>query len=240
MQALIEEFDRLGCTVLEADTDGIYLSSEAYFEQPKALLAKMGRVLPKGIELEYDGRYDAMFCYKAKNYALYNGGKITLRGSAFRSRGIEPYLKQLSYRLIQYLLGAVTEAPEELLKDFRQRIHYYKMPVDQLAKSEMLSQNPDNYQRNIAAGGKPRRASLEVALKMLPQPKMGERVSYYILPREKGQTSDWQRARPLDSYDALQAPYDPTYYLKKLDDLEKRYAAFLDIEPENDGQGMLL
>ena len=240
LQALIEEFDRLGCTVLEADTDGIYLSSEAYFEQPKALLAKMGRVLPKGIELEYDGRYDAMFCYKAKNYALYNGGKITLRGSALRSRGIEPYLKQLSDRLIQYLLGAVTEAPEELLKDFRQRIHDYKMPVDQLAKSEMLSQNPDNYQRNIAAGGKPRRASLEVALKMLAQPKMGERVSYYILPREKGQTSDWQRARPLDSYDALQAPYDPTYYLKKLDDWEKRYAAFLDIEPENDGQGMLL
>ena len=240
LQALIEEFDRLGCTVLEADTDGIYLSSEAYFEQPEALLAKMGKVLPKGIELEYDGKYDAMFCYKAKNYALYDGGKITLRGSALRSRGIEPYLKQLSDRLIQYLLGAVSEAPEELLKDFRERIPEFKMPVDQLAKSEILSQNPENYQRNIAAGGKPRRASLEVALKMSPQPKMGERVSYYILPREKGQTSDWQRARPLDSYDAMQAPYDPTYYLKKLEDWEKRYAAFLDIEPESDGQGMLL
>ena len=26
--------------------------------------------MPPGIELEYDGSYDAMFCYKAKNYAL--------------------------------------------------------------------------------------------------------------------------------------------------------------------------
>ena len=231
LQALIEEFDRLGCTVLEADTDGIYLSSEEYYEQPEALLAKMGKVLPKGIELEYDGKYDSMFCYKAKNYALYDGGKITLRGSALRSRGIEPYLKQLSDRLIQYLLGAVTEAPEELLKDFRERISVYKMPIDQLAKSEMLSQNPENYQRNIAAGGKPRRASLEVAIKISPQPKMGERVSYYILPREKGQTSDWQRARPLDDYNPATAPYDPKYYLKKLDDWEKRYAPFLELEP---------
>ena len=105
------------------------------------------------------------------------------------------------------------------------------MPIDQLAKSEMLSQNPENYQRNIAAGGKPRRASLEVALKISPQPKMGERVSYYILPREKGQTSDWQRARPLDDYNPATAPYDPKYYLKKLDDWEKRYAPFLELEP---------
>ena len=163
-----------------------------------------------------------------------------MRGSALRSRGIEPYLKQLSDRLINYLLGAVKEAPEELLKDFRERIPEYKMPVAQLAKSEMLSQNPENYERNIAAGGKPRRASLEVALKMSPQPKMGERVSYYILPREKGQTSDWQRARPLADYDAMKAPYDPKYYLKKLDDWQNRYASFLEIEPEGGEQGMLL
>lgn len=241
LQALIDEFDRLGCTVLEADTDGIYLASEEYYSQPEALLAKMSSVLPKGIELEYDGQYDAMFCYKAKNYALYDGGKITLRGSALRSRGTEPYLKQLSDRLIHYVLGAVKEAPETLLKDFRTRIADQTMPVDQLAKSEMLSQNPEIYERNMAAGGKPRRASAEVALKMTPQPKMGDRVSYYILPREKGQTSDWQRARPLGSYDKLSAPYDPKYYLKKLDDWEKRYAAFLEIEPEpaDDAQGSL-
>ncbi len=32
-------------------------------------------ILPPGIELEFDGRYEAMFCYKAKNYALYDGGR---------------------------------------------------------------------------------------------------------------------------------------------------------------------
>jgi len=92
LQALIDEFAKHGCTILEADTDGIYLSSEKYFQNPDALLALVAPILPPGIELEYDGRYTAMFCYKAKNYALYDGKKITLRGSALRSRGIEPYL----------------------------------------------------------------------------------------------------------------------------------------------------
>ncbi len=240
LQKLIDEFDRLGCTVLEADTDGIYLSSSDYFDEPDKLLAKMSGVLPPGIELEYDGSYASMFCYKAKNYALYDGKKITLKGSALRSRGIEPYLKKLSDRLIQYLLGVTAEPTETLLLDYREKIAALDMPLTELAKSEILSQNPDAYEQNMAAGGKPRRASAEVALKLNPRPRMGDRVSYYILPREKGQTSDWQRARPLQEFDRAHAPYDPKYYLKKLDDWQERYATFLDIKPEGGVQGELL
>mgnify|MGYP001178335571 CR=1 FL=1 len=240
LQTLIEEFERNGCTPLEADTDGIYLSSREYFATPGALLEKMQRVLPAGIELEFDGSYRAMFCYKAKNYALYDGQKITLKGSALRSRGIEPFLKKLSDQLIRYLLGADSEKPEERLAQYRQSITDGTMPVSELAKSEILSQNPDAYEQHIAAGGKPRRASAEVALRMNPRPRMGDRVNYYILPKQKGQTSDWQRARSLSEFDPQSAPYDPSYYLKKLDDWQERYAAFLDIKPLGGVQGELL
>ncbi len=80
LQQLIDEFVRHGCSVLEADTDGIYLSADAYFEKPEKLLALVVPILPAGIELEFDGRYDAMFCYKAKNYALYQSGRIDPEG----------------------------------------------------------------------------------------------------------------------------------------------------------------
>ena len=106
LQALIDEFGRHGCRILEADTDGIYLSSEDHFDEPEELLALVVADLPPGIELEFDGRYEAMFCYKAKNYALYDGGRIVLRGSALRSRGIEPFLQRLTDQLIRFLLGA--------------------------------------------------------------------------------------------------------------------------------------
>ncbi len=240
LQQLIEEFSRHGCEILEADTDGIYLSSQDYYERPEALLDLVASILPRGIELEYDGRYAAMFCYKSKNYALYDGEKITLRGSAFRSRGIEPFLQRLTDQMISFLLGATPESPVALLDDWRRRIAERTAPVLELAKSETLGQNPDAYERFIAEGGKPRRAAAEAALQLTPRPRMGERVSYYITAKQKGRTSDWQRARPVVLYDAAAAPYDPAYYTDKLDDWLERYGTFLGIKPAGGVQGELL
>lgn len=162
LQRLIAEFAKQGCTILEADTDGIYLSSEKYHETPDALLALVAPILPTGIELEYDGRYVAMFCYKMKNYALYDGKKVTLRGSALRSRGIEPFLKMLSDQLITFLLGVSKDSPVVLLEDYRKRLAARSLPVTELAKSETLNQNPEMYERLIAEeesrAGPPRRS----------------------------------------------------------------------------------
>ncbi|MEX2045517.1 MAG: DNA polymerase domain-containing protein, partial [Opitutus sp.] len=227
LQALIVGFARQGCTILEADTDGIYLSSEGHFENPDALLALIAPILPPGIELEHDGSYRAMFCYKAKNYALYDGRKVTLRGSALRSRGIEPYLKKLTTRLIRFLLGVSNESPLELAEDYRRRLVTLAVPVAELARSETLSQGPEAYERFIAGGGKPRRASLEAALQLQPRPRAGERMTYYMTARSKGRGSDWQRARPLALYDPVQAPYDADHYTKKLNDWIERYGVFL-------------
>ncbi len=240
LQQLIDEFAKYGCTILEADTDGIYLSSEEYFATPEGLLGLVAPILPAGIELEHDGRYAAMWCYKAKNYALYDGEKVILRGSALRSRGIEPYLKKLSERLIYFLVGAASESPVPMVADYRRRLAGREVPVAELAKSETLNQNPAAYEQLIAGGGKPRRASAEVALQLSPRPRMGERVSYYITAKAKGKTSDWQRARALSLYDPAAAPYDPTYYADKLDDWLERYGRFIGVKPLGDGQGELL
>jgi len=228
LQSLIARLVELGATILEADTDGIYLSSAAHFDAPEVLLKQVSTVLPTGIELEYDGRYQAMFCYKAKNYALYDGKKVTLKGSALRSRGIEPYLKRLNDSLISNLLGAGGESPTDLVLHYREEIVAIRIPVTELAKTETLNQNPETYERFIAGGGKPRRAPAEVALKMNPSPRMGDRISYYIQPRQRGQTTNWQRARAVADYDPIQAPYDPSFYLKKLADWVTKYGSFLD------------
>src|SRR5439155_11322565 len=117
------------------------LSSEAFFENPDALLRLVAPILPAGIELEHDGSYTAMFCYKAKNYALFDGKKITLRGSALRSRGTEPYLKKLTDQLIHFLLGASTESPLVMLEDYRKKLVVLAVPVAELAKGESLNQS---------------------------------------------------------------------------------------------------
>jgi len=244
LQALIDEFSRHGCTILEADTDGIYLSSAEYFDRPADLLALVVPILPPGIELEFDGRYDGMFCYKAKNYALRQDGVVTLRGSALRSRGIEPYLKRLTDRLIDYLLGVSAESPLHLIEQYRQQLGARSLVVAELAKGEVLSMNPDAYERFIAGGGKPRRAAAEAALQMATRPRMGERVTYFITPRQKGRASDWQRAKPVEAFHPTEAPYDPEHYAAKLDDWLERYGRFLGVKPPPAGadprQGELL
>ena len=177
-----------------------------------------------------------MFCYKAKNYALLDGTKIILRGSAFRSRGIEPYLQRLTDQLIRWLLGAGGDSPLSLLEDYRRRIAQKTAPVAELAKSETLGQNPDAYERFVAEGGKPRRAAAEAALLLKPRAR-GHGGAPHLLHHDRkakgrGPTSDWQRARPVSLFDPEAAPYDPGYYAQKLDDWLERYGTFLGIKPE--------
>ncbi len=241
LQKLVDAFTAQGCTLLEADTDGIYVSSPSDHDDPEALLARITPVLPAGIELEYDGRYESMFCYKAKNYALYDGEakKIILRGSALRSRGIEPYLRKLGTMLIHYLLGASNESPLDEIARLRAAIAARELPVQRLAKSEILSQNPDAYERWVETGGKPRRAAAEAALQLNPRPRMGDRVAYYVAHRSSGKIADWQRARPVELYNPKAAPYDADFYLKKIDDWLERYAHFLGVPPPSGAQGEL-
>ena len=237
LQSLIAFFDDAGCAPLEADTDGIYVAAGEFFDAPDVLLSNAQAVLPEGIELEYDGRYRTMICYKAKNYALYDGEKVVIRGSAMRSRGIEPFLKELTQSLIRFLLGAEKEDPSDLANGIEASIECGDFDITRLAKSEILSQNPEAYRKKIEAGGKPRRASAEVALMMGDQIRMGDRVSYFITPREKGKTADWQRALPIDRFDKDRCPYDPAYYIRKLNDWRKRYAPFHSKLIENPNQG---
>lgn len=228
LQGLIAWFESKGYPVLEADTDGLYVQAGDAFDAPGELLAAAQSTLPEGIELEFDGRYEAMFCYKAKNYALREGDQIRVRGSALRSRATEPFLKDLTSHLIASMLSLEDEPVLTAWQRFAEQIEDGSMPVKRLLKGEYLSLNPSAYAEKMAAGGKPRRAALEVALQMDPQPRAGDKVSYFIGPKAKGQTADWQRAHPPEHFDPVTCPYDPGTYLKKLKEWRKRYASFID------------
>jgi DNA polymerase, archaea type len=76
-----------------------------------------------------------MFCYKAKNYALYDGRRVILKGSALRSRGMEPYLRRLSDHLIHFLLGVRPDSPVPAMETVRAQITARTLPVADLAKT---------------------------------------------------------------------------------------------------------
>lgn len=240
LKKLIEVFRAAGCCILEADTDGIYLTAPEGCDRPERLLKEVAPALPPGIDLEFDGQYLSMFCYKAKNYALFDGKRVILRGSALRSRGMEPFLQKLTNHLIRWLLGLEEQSPKERATEYRERIARQELEVAELARSENLSQNPDAYRRAIEAEpGRPRRSAMEAALRMKPLPRMGDRMTFYIVRPLGARSPDWQRARPVDQYNRDQAPYDAELYIRKLTDWQKRYEEFLEPQRERMVQGEL-
>ena len=71
--------------------------------------------ITKGIGLEFDGRYESIFCYKSKNYAFSDGGNVTVCGSALRSRGTEPVLRALTNALIHRLIGVKEDVIQDMI-----------------------------------------------------------------------------------------------------------------------------
>lgn len=240
LAGLIENFKREGCEILEADTDGIYVSCGGYFSCPQNLLPKVIEHLPKGVDLEFDGAYKSMFCYKAKNYALLTDSGVVLKGSALRSRSMEGFLRKLTSDFIDIELGASNKNLGELLAEVRENIESGNMDISELAKSEYISISPEAYKKNIEVAGKGRRASLEAACKLENPARVGDKISYFISDAELKKGADWKRAYPIEMYDKNTLPYDAKYYLKKLDDWCEKFADFLpktissSVQPEFD------
>lgn len=227
LAGLISDFTSEGCEVLEADTDGIYVSCGEFFGHPEKLLPRVSSRLPKGVELEFDGAYRSMFCYKAKNYALLGEDGVLLKGSALRSRSMEGFLRRLTNEFINIELGVSEADISELMAGLRGKISGGGMDVSELAKSEHLGMSVEAYRKSVAASGKGRRAALEAASKLSPPPRVGDRVSYFISNAEFAKGPDWKRAWPVEMYDSEKLPYDPAYYLKKVDDWAEKFAEFL-------------
>lgn len=143
-----------------------------------------------------------MLCYKAKNYALLQNGEITLRGSAFRNRATEPFLRKLTETMVKdKLLGRDDEALLEL-KRAKESILKGEAAVEDLSKGEYISKSPAQYREDVERTGKGRRAALEAALLMRPMPEVGDKVFYYMTRGDSPREADWKRARPTAMYDA--------------------------------------
>ena len=80
--------------LLEADTDGVFfaLPDGVTETQAREIVQQVSDSLADGINLEFDALYPTMLSHDIKNYALLHAdGRITMRGSAFKSTRFEPF-----------------------------------------------------------------------------------------------------------------------------------------------------
>src|SRR6201987_3640627 len=123
LKKMIDWLNALGAEVIEVDTDGIY------FVPPNKIdigdLQKgLAKELPPGIDVEFDEQFEAMFSYKAKNYALLkNDDEVIIKGGALKSRGLEKFQRVFLEEMIKLLLEGKPEAIGELRDKFERKIH---------------------------------------------------------------------------------------------------------------------
>jgi len=114
---------------------------------------------------EFDEQFDAMFSYKAKNYALLTrSGDVIIKGGALKSRGLEKFQRVFLEEMIRMIMQGKPEAIADFRNDFEQKIRNREWKIDMLMKTDTLQDSLDKYRTKIASSARNRAAAYELAL----------------------------------------------------------------------------
>jgi DNA polymerase elongation subunit (family B) len=253
LQKMIDWLNARGAQVIEVDTDGIYFvppsgvaaslrdapgegvgSHEARgsnaghrpaaTEEIEELRRGLAEILPPGIEVELDEQFEAMFSYKAKNYALLTrDGEVIIKGGALKSRGLEKFQRVFLEEMIKLLMQEKPEGINDLRTDFERKIREREWPIAWLMKTDTLQDSLEKYRQKIAGSARNRAAAYELALASGRNYKPGEQVSYYITGTTK-KVAAYEAAKLASAFDPQNRDENIDYYVAKLDELVKKFA----------------
>jgi len=226
LQKMIDWLNARGAQVIEVDTDGIYFvpPADVAATAGEQLRRELAKELPPGIEVEFDEQFNAMFSYKAKNYALLtHDGEVIIKGGALKSRGLEKFQRVFLEEMIKLLMEGKPEGIGGLRADFERRIREREMPITWLMKTDTLQDSLEKYRQKIAGSARNRAAAYELALASGRDYKPGEQISYYITGTTK-KVAAYENAKLASAFDPQNRDENIDYYVAKLDELVKKFA----------------
>jgi DNA polymerase I len=233
IQSAIAWLKGKGAQIIEVDTDGIY------FIPPKAvdtageeeeLISGLRAILPQGIDLELDGRYPAMFSYKMKNYALLDEkGRLIIKGSGLRSRGLELFQRDWLERMLTLLLNNEREKILELYQRYLDDLENHRKDIGWLAKTETLQDSLQSYQAKVKAKKRNAAAAYELALKSQRRCQPGDQISYYVTGA-KPKVKISENCKLATQWDPQYPDENVEHYKAKLKELYEKFKPWLESE----------
>ena len=226
LKKMIDWLNAQGAQVIEVDTDGIYFVPPAKIDIDK-LRSGLAKELPPGIEVEFDEQFDAMFSYKAKNYALLtHDGEVVIKGGALKSRGLEKFQRVFLEETIRLLMQGKPEAIADVRERFEKKIRNREWNIDMLMKTDTLQDSLEKYRQKIAGSARNRAAAYELALASGRNYRPGDQISYYITGAGK-KVAAYESAKLASNFDPQNRDENVDYYIAKLDDLVKKFAIMI-------------
>jgi DNA polymerase, archaea type len=234
IQSVIAWLKENGAQIVEVDTDGIYFIPPKTVNtaaEEEELISSLRAILPQGIDLELDGRYPAMFSYKMKNYALLEEkGRLVIKGSGLRSRGLELFQRDWLEEMLTLLLHGEREKIPDLYRRYLDDLENHRKDIAWLAKTESLQDSLQSYQAKVKAKKRNPAAAYELALKSARRCQPGDQISYYVTgTRTKVKISE--NCKLAIQWDPQHPDENVEHYKAKLKELYEKFKPW--VEPEN-------
>lgn len=233
IQEIVGNLEREGAQILEVDTDGIYFVPPDGIRTAAAeekLMVRISKSLPEGIRLELAGRYKGMFNYKKKNYVLLDEeGRLIVKGSGLRSRGLERFQREWMNGMFHLLLKNKRKKIPELLERYRQDLENHALPVEMFMKTETLQDSLENYREKVKAKRRNAAAPYELAIRSDRSYQAGDQVSYYVTGTA-ARLKVHENCKLASEYDADRPDENIAYYQAKLKELYKRFQPWIEGE----------
>ncbi len=189
LDQILDALRERGMVPIEADTDGVYFAAPADWTQAQeqALVTEIGALLPAGIRLEYEGRYQAMVSHAIKNYALLTyDGRLIMRGVALRSSRAEPFGERFLRQALHYTMVGDIASVQRCYQETIEAVHRRLLSASDVASQVRLSKTPQAYLAARAKHPEPQYEALLAAGRT--QWNVGERVRFY---RAQGGVYTW-------------------------------------------------
>ena len=225
---LLEALREAGAVPLEADTDGVYFIPPRGhgIGDDEALLGTLTRALPPGIQLELDGRYEAMLSYKMKTYGLLDArGRVTLKGSGFRSRGLEPFQRRMIDEIVGLLLRGRGADVKAVVGRWCADFIAHRVPVRLFARTETLHDTLEVYAEKVRAGERSPSAAYALASASGAGWQPGDQISYYVTGRGVDVSVN-ERARLATLWDPAHPDENTDFYHAKAQEIWARFKDF--------------
>jgi DNA polymerase, archaea type len=175
--------DRLrarGPALVEADTDGVFFTVPDHWteDDERACVAAIAATLPAGLQLDYEGRYQAMLSHEVKNYALLTyDDRLIVRGGALHSSRTEPFGDRFLLAALRCALVGDSEGVRQVYLDTVAAVRGRLLAHADVASVARLTKTSDEYARSR---GRTREAAYEALLAAgRAHWRAGERVRFY-------------------------------------------------------------
>jgi DNA polymerase, archaea type len=226
---MIMDFEARGCKVIEVDTDGIlFIPPPDVMTEfaERELVSEVSSLMPKGINIGFDGRFRKMISYMKKNYALLGYDQVMiLKGSSLTSRSGEQFGREFVRRGFETLLTEDINGLHNLFTEYRNKILNHELDISEFSRTESLKNSLEQYLEDVKSGKRSKAITYEIVIRAGMEITKGDRITFYISGTGAG-TASYDKGKLASEWKKEKPDENTHFYLKRLDEHCQKFLPF--------------